>query len=383
VTDLRSGVGAAAAVAACALAPSLGAQRVWRGNFYPYGYYSSTDGVWGAAHYGLSSPLGFTEQPQLNAAAVSLDAGASTQGSYSLVLDAQAPAYWNGWRLGLTLTAARDNRLGFYGLGNDTPFASDSVSASAPYFYKVSRTHAGARLTMQRRVLGPLRLFVGATIERTDFRALPGGSVFRQDLATRVVDSTAIPVTDHSVHAGIVLDTRDNELAPHAGVFLEGLVATGPDYTRTTATLRVYLHPLARLVIAGRVAGEGMGRSPPLAAQLSMESSERAFVAVGSYHSLRGFYDARFVGPDKLLGGLEARYALLLAPSVLEVIVVGFYDGARVFSPGEQFRITTTGLHTAGGGELAFRFLRNSLLVVGVEAGGEGAQFLFGTQWSY
>ncbi len=211
-------LGAAAAVAACALAPSLGAQRVWRGNLYPYLYYSSADGVWGAAHYGLTSPLGFAEQPQPNTAAFALDVGASTQGSYSLIVDAQAPAYWNGWRLGLTLTAARDNRLGFYGLGNDTPFASDSVTASAPYFYKVSRTHAGGRLTMQRRVLGPLRLFAGATIERTDFRALPGGSVFRRDLATGAVDSTAIPFTDRSVHAGIVLDTRDNELAPHAGL---------------------------------------------------------------------------------------------------------------------------------------------------------------------
>ncbi len=376
-------LGAAAAVAACALAPSLGAQRVWRGNLYPYLYYSSADGVWGAAHYGLTSPLGFAEQPQPNAAAFALDAGASTQGSYSLIVDAQAPAYWNGWRLGLTLTAARDNRLGFYGLGNDTPFASDSVTASAPYFYKVSRTHAGGRLTMQRRVLGPLRLFAGATIERTDFRALPGGSVFRRDLATGAVDSTAIPFTDRSVHAGIVLDTRDNELAPHAGLFLEGLFATGPDYTRTTATLRVYVHPLERLVLAGRVAGEGMGGSPPLAAQLSMESSERAFLAVGGYHSLRGYYDARFVGPDKLLGGLEARYALLWAPTVLEVMVVGFYDAGRVFAPGERFRVTTTGLHTAGGGELALRFLRNSLLVVGVGTGGEGAQVLFGTQWSY
>jgi len=376
-------LGAAAAVATCAFAPSLAAQRVWRSNLYPYIYYSSADGVWGAAHVGLTSPLGFTEQPQLNAAAVALDAGASVQGSYSVMVDAQAPAYWNGWRLGLTLAAARDNRLGFYGLGNDTRFAPDSVTASAPYFYRVSRTHAGARLTLQRRVIGPLRLFAAATIERTDFRALPGGSVFRRDVATGVVDSTAIPFTDRSVHAGIVLDTRDNELAPRAGVFLEGLFAAGPDYTRTTATLRVYVHPLEKLVLAGRVAGEGVGGTPPLAAQLSMESSERAFLALGGYHSLRGFYDARFVGPDKLVGGLEARYALLWVPSVLEVMIVGFYDAGRVFAHGERFGVTTTGLHAAAGGELALRFLRNSLLVVGVGTGGEGRQFLFGTQWSY
>jgi hypothetical protein len=56
-----------------------------------------------------------------------------------------------------------------------------------------------------------------------------------------------------------------------------------------------------------------------------------------------------------------------------------------VFGPGERFRITTKDLHRSGGGEVAIRFLRNSLLVVGVGAGGgdEGAQLLFGTRWSY
>jgi outer membrane protein assembly factor BamA len=341
------------------------------------------DGVWGAAHYGITSPLGFVEQPELNAAAISLDAGASTQGSYSLMLDAQAPAYWSGWRLGLTLTAFRANRLGFYGLGNDTPFTPDSVTGNAPYFYRVSRTTAGARLTIQRRVIGPLRVLAGASVDRTDFRMLPGGSVFRADVASGAVDSSAIPFADAAVHAGLVLDTRDNELAPHAGVLVEGLYASGSGYTRTTGSMRVYAHPLARLVLAGRITGEGMGGNPPLAAQLSMESSERAFVAVGGYHSLRGLYDARFVGPGKLLGGAEARYALLWAPSVLEVMLVGFLDAGRVFAPGERFRVTTTGLHTGGGGEVAVRFLRNSLLVIGAASGGEGTQLVFGTQWSY
>jgi len=275
------------------------------------------------------------------------------------------------------------NRLGFYGLGNDAPYAADSATPVAPYFYRVSRTRATARATVQRRVIGPLRLLAGAAIERTAFRALPGPSVFRRDLAAGVVDPATVPFTDRTVRAGVVLDTRDNELDPHAGVFLEGMFASGPGYTRTTAAARVYVHLLDHLILAARLAGEGMGGTPPLATQLSIESSDRAFLAVGGYYSLRGFYDARFVGPDKLLGGVEARYALLRAPSLLELMIVGFYDAGRVFAPGERFRLTTTGLHASGGGELAARILRNSLVVVGVGAGDEGAQFLFGTRWSY
>jgi outer membrane protein assembly factor BamA len=365
------------------LAPPLGAQRFWRDNFYPYGYYSTIDGLWGAVHYGRYSPVGAVERPEPNLAAVNLDAGASTHGSYSVVVDAQAPAWWDGWRAGLTLAAVRANRLGYYGLGNDTRFSNDSVAIAGAYFYKVSRTTLVARATAQRRVVGPLRVLAGASLSRTDFRALPGPSVFRKDLASGAVDPASIPFTDRAIRVGIVLDTRDNEIDPHRGVIAGALFASGTGYTRTTADARVHVHPLERLILAGRVAAEGTGGTPPLAAQQLMESSERPFVAVGGYRSLRGYYDGRFVAGGKLLGGLEARYALLWAPSLVELKLVAFYDAGRVFGPGEAVRLTTTGLHGAGGGELALRFLRNSLVVVGYGHGSEGGQLLFGTTWSY
>jgi outer membrane protein assembly factor BamA len=363
--------------------PSLHAQRVWHRSLYPYAYYSSIDGLWLAGHVGVSTPIGFAERPEPHAAALNLDAGTSMQGSYSVVADAQVPALWAGWRLRVTLSAARDNRLGFYGLGNDTPYTADSVTADSPYFYQVSRTYPGARATVQHRLVGPLRVLVGAAITRTDFRPLPGRSVFRQNVASGAVDSTFIPFTDRTVRAGLVLDTRDNELAPHSGLVAEALFASGPGYTRTTGSARVFVRPLERVSLAARVAGEGTSGSPPVATQIEMESSELPFIAVGGYHSLRGYYDARFIGSGKLLGGLEARYAPVLAPTVVEVQIVGFYDVGRVFGPGEPFQVTTNGLHQSGGAEVAVHFLRNTLVVVGVGAGSEGAQFLFGTQWSY
>jgi len=359
-----------------AAALPLGAQRVWRSSPYPYVYYSTTDGFWGAAHYSLSSPLGFAEGPEPYAAAVNFDAGASTQGSYRVIADAHLPAMWTGWRLRLTLAAARENRLGFYGLGNDTPYVSDSVTDDAPHFYEVRRTHQGARVTLQRRLVGPLRVLAGAGITQTEFGALSGNSVFSQD-------SAYAPFTDRTVRAGLVLDTRDHEFAPHSGVVVEALFASGPGYTRTTGSVRIFLHPATRLVLATRLAGEGMGGSPPLATQLEMESSERPFSAVGGYYSLRGYRSARFVGRGKLLGGLEVRYAPIWAPTVAELQIVGFYDAGRVFGPGEQFRVTTSGLHHGGGVEVAARFLRNTFVVMGVGVGSDGARGLVATQWSY
>jgi len=326
--------------------------------------------------------VGFVERPEPNLAALNFHASASTRGSWALVADAEAPAWWEGWRAGLTLTTARDNRLGFYGLGNDTRYFADSA-AGGSHFYQVSRTRTGARLTLQRRIAGPVRLLAGAALVRTDFRALPGDNIFRRELGSGAVDPATVPFTDKVARVGIVLDARDHEIDPHRGVFLEALFASGTGYTRTTAHARVLVHPLQRLVLAARLAGEGTGGNPPLAAQLAMESSERPFTAVGGYRSLRGFYDARFVGRGKLLGGVEARYAVLWAPSILELKLVAFYDVGRVFDASERWRLTTVGLHRSGGGELALRFLRNSLLVVGYGRGSEGGQLLFGTSWSY
>lgn len=371
---MRAWLGVAGLLAAWA--PSLGAQGAWQRSLTPYVYYRAIDGFWLVARYGLSLPIGFLERPEPHKAAVNFVAAASSEGSYRIVADAAIPALWAGWRLRLTLAAARDNRLAFYGVGNETPYSADSVTADAPYFYRVSSTHPAARVTVQRRLLGPLRLLVGAGITHTDFRALPGPSVFRRD-------STVLPFTDRTVRAGLVLDTRDNEVAPHSGLVVEALFASGPGYTRTTGSARVVVQPLSRLFFAGRLAGEGMGGSPPLAPQLEMESSERPFLAVGGYRSLRGYYDGRFIGSGKLLGGLEVRYAPVWAPSVLELYIVGFYDVGRVFVPPESFHVTTQGLHQGGGGEVALRLQRNALVVAGVGAGSEGALVLFGAQWSY
>src|SRR2546426_3946722 len=168
-------------------------------------------------------------------------------------------------------------------------WSSDVCSSdlAGSYFYKVSRTTQFARATVQRRVIGPLRILAGASIDHSDFRALPGRSVFRNDFAAGVVDPGTIPFTDKVLRAGVVLDARDNEIDPHRGVAAEALFASRTGYTRTTTSARVYVHPFRRLVLAGRLAAEGTGGNPPLAALELMESSERPFVAVGGYYSLR------------------------------------------------------------------------------------------------
>lgn len=358
-------------------------RKNWVDHLYPFFYYSSIDGFWFAGHYDWSSPMGFVDRPEPNFGRIALDIGASTQGSYAFVLDGQAPAYWDGWRLGLTLNLTRANRLGYYGQGNGTRYDSDSISAGRSYFYRVSRSTLAARATVQRKIVGRLRALAGGTLERVDFRALPGASVFQQDLLAGRVRPEDDPFRDAVGRVGLVFDSRDLEVDPHRGLFAEALVGRGKGYTRTTAAVRVYVHPLSRLVVAARVAGERMTGTPPLSAQLTMESSEGPFVALGGVRSLRGYHDGRFVGPGKLLGGVEARYGLIWAPRLLEVKLYAFYDAGRVFSAGEDVRLTRKGLHAALGGGVAISMMRNTLVTFFGGKGTEGAQVTFATSWSY
>ncbi|MFN2571966.1 MAG: BamA/TamA family outer membrane protein [Gemmatimonadales bacterium] len=326
--------------------------------------------------------MGFADRPEPNFGRIGLDIGASTQGSYMFVIDAQAPAYWNGWRLGATLGLTRANRLGYYGQGNYTHYDRDSTSGRS-FFYRVSRRTHGARVTVQRQVKGPLRVLVGGTFEHTDFRALPGESVFQRDRIAGTIGPDELPFNDAVARAGLVFDSRDLEVDPHTGVFAEALIAQGRGYTRTTAALRVYAHPLERLIVAARVAGETMTGDPPLSAQLTMESSEGPVVALGGYHSLRGYHDDRFVGPGKLIGGVEARYGLIWAPRLLEIQLFAFYDAGRVFGPGETVRLTRQGLHAAMGGGVAMALMRNTLVTFFGGKGTEGAEVTFATTWAY
>jgi outer membrane protein assembly factor BamA len=353
----------------------------WDFTYTPYGYYSSIDGWWLAGYARVYSPIGFRERPEPNRAALTLTAGASTQGSYLVELDAQAPALWAGWRVGLTLDALRANRLGYFGIGNASRYDTDSITPTSPYFYQVSRTSQLARFTLQRRVAGPLRVLVGGTLEHTTFRILPGDGLFPRDRAAGVADSA--PFDDAAVRAGLVADTRDNEADPHTGVLAEALVAGARHYSRTTVAVQGYVHPLEKLILAGRLVGERMSGAPSISAMQVIESSGRPYVGVGGYRSLRGYYDSRFIGPGKLLGGVEVRYALLYAPTILELKVVGFYDVGRVYGSGSALRFTTRDLHKSGGGELMLRLGRNGVLVAGAGFGEDGGLFFFGSSWSY
>src|SRR3989475_10888360 len=93
-----------------------------------------------------------------------------------------------------TLFRSIDGLWGAFHYGRYSP---DSA-AGGSHFYQESRTRTGARLTIQRRIVGPVRLLAGAAVVRTDFRSLPGDNIFRRDLASGVVDPDARRSEEHT-----------------------------------------------------------------------------------------------------------------------------------------------------------------------------------------
>ena len=153
-----SSVGRLLAIGLVALgATPLAAQRYWKDTLYPFVFYTSIDQFWFGGHYGWTSPLSQIERPERWHASVSGDVSFSTTGSYRLVALADFPAWWDGWRASLVVAGLRANRLGYFGLGNDTPFEPDSIRSGAKYFYAVSRSTQQVRATVHRRIVGRLR----------------------------------------------------------------------------------------------------------------------------------------------------------------------------------------------------------------------------------
>src|SRR5207237_973839 len=142
------------ALVAVLLARGLAAQAAgepnprhnWVDHLYPALWYSSIDGFWLAGHYDWSSPMGFAERPEPTFARVALDADASTEGSYSIIAAAQAPAYWHGRAFGSTDGLIRAHRFGLCGpMGSRSAIASRArVWSSTGGIWKWIRTAASS-----------------------------------------------------------------------------------------------------------------------------------------------------------------------------------------------------------------------------------------------
>ena len=378
-TESTAGVTDSAAAAAEGTPEPTEPAARWRTSWFPYLAGGANDTPvlsfrlrhWQAADY---------EARTTYTAAFNADAGIAPKGSRYVSVTFKAPEYWKDWRLSLQATAERQARYGYFGLGNDTEFDKNADTDETPFPYRLRRTRYRVLTEVTRRIKGPLQVALLTGYTRARFTSLPGPSAFATDFPSG-------DFTQHDVSGRLALiyDTRDNEYNTHQGLLLEAgtQAGTGGDnYTRQYAILRGYLQVREGTVLAARLAGAGMGGTSSLDARFTLPGWEKEVPVLGGEYSHRGIDYGRLTGRGVLFGNFEVRHDLLPFGDLGAVTLVAFLDAGRVFEQ-EGFKLTTRDMKVGGGGAVALRILRSTILEFNFGGGPDGFNFSVGNGWMF
>jgi hypothetical protein len=243
-------------------------------------------------------------------------------------------------RLELRPSFTRETNLRYHGLGNASRAPPDALVAR-DFF---TRTHPALILRGRIALAGPLSVLVG-TLYTHSWIEYGADSSLARDLARGDARVRALLHVDpvHGLNlfeAGLMLDTRDDEMAPAHGQYHSVKVRVSPWQTATLPYRYVQLSLAARgyatlvperLVVAGRlVADVQMGDVPFYELARYDEAS-----ALGGANGVRGVPGDRYHGQRKLFANLEARATLAhfsVASSRYALGVTGFFDGGRLWA---------------------------------------------------
>lgn len=374
--------------AAAQLPAIFPAGSVWKDLFYPKLFWTPRDGLTAGAYFGIALPTRYADRtPAPHRILMSLDGQVSTTGSRFLELDVWAPVLVDGWRFHLTLALSHWMREPYFGLGNATTTDAGDALGDGLY-YRIERVRNYARGDVQRQIIGPVRVLLGFHWEHWYLDSLQTASALGAELEAGGLDRIGVGTDDVSARVGLVLDTRDREAAPQRGVLIEAIhtradadVAGDVTYTRTTMSARGFASFGERWGLAGRVAGQSMGGSPPLGSRFMIEESDRHYSGLGGPNSHRALYLNRYVDADVLFGNFEVRYTLI--PYLLRTVAIGFMDVGRVFPPGE-LELTTDGLKVGGGAGVMVHFgAETAVLGLTTAVGPDGLNVLVHYRWSF
>lgn len=379
-------------LAGLAAAPAR-AQEPWKASYYPYLLKGPNDQLSLVMHYQYGRAAPYTDiAPRVPFdGSLSLEAAANADGSRSLIGRFKAPQLAEGWRFQLEAGAVRENRIGYFGMGNDAPGAMDN---GARYETRVGRSRILARADLTRRLVGPLHVTVGAGLVGASYRPLPGSSRFGNGVMVPMgcpdgpeslclTTMSTVESDDATARVGLVLDTRDSEYLTTRGIVLEaGLLAgTANDgYRGSYASARAYVPVWMGGVLAGRVMARHLSEAAPLDARYAVEAWERAIPVLGGPESHRSFVFGRYTGRDLLLANLELRQTLIDLGDFGAVGVLAFMDAGRAV---EGLTEESRKLHVGGGAGLTLRILRSTVLGFNFAGGGDGYRFSMGTGWAF
>lgn len=230
----------------------------------------------------------------------------------------------------------------YYGMGNAS---SAAIPPQAPETYlQYGRVHPQVEIDLRWSIVDHLIgrhgvRYVQNWIETTE------DSKLRDDMRSGSDDVKEL-LGDTAAHAvmlfwyGLQWDNRDNEAAPHRGMFNALLLRLSPGgsgmfpyrYAEATLDVRGYV-PIwkPRITLAGRVIGDVLLGNPPFYELTRVNDT----YAVGGSNGVRGVPAGRYYGKLKALGNVELRTEIVSFRALGKPLifgVTGFFDAGRVWA---------------------------------------------------
>jgi hypothetical protein len=285
----------------------------------------------------------------------------TTEGRRDVTAFFDAPALLpRAWRMTAFLGSERQLAQPYYGVGNASVYAPRLEIAPNPYFYRYGRARIRASADFQHPLgSSSARVLLGAGVGSSSFDLTPhdsGTTLLATELGGRTPGADRV----NYVRAGLLWDTRDQEIGPHTGTWAELLVqrvakplGASEDFTRWTTTVRQYVAIATRLTFAQRLTAQGIEGTPSFDQLAIVQSSFKQGEGLGGSTSIRGVPKDRYIGKALLLSNSELRWRAIdfgLFDRRSFVALSAFADAGRVWT--DRFDVATalSELHVGYGG---------------------------------
>lgn len=372
----------------------------WRLSYFPYLTLSPNDGVMGIARMIYFQQADWGGRLSLQSS-VAVEAGYSTRDAWLGRVTWSEPLLAPGWRMKVHAEAGHRPRFG------------DPDE-------EIGRKHAEAWVEVTRRVTGPLHLAMRGAVQHETMdltmgqrdRLYPGLAGSFPPLPAAPGLPVELIQTAVSARAALVVDLRDREFEINSGMLAElggfvGSAADQPDgsFLGLYGHLRGWATPMERTRITGRAGFRLLPYTDALAPRHELPQWEMPFTTTGGPQSHRGLAIGEKPGRGLLLAGLEGRYDVLNMGELGAITVLGFADGARVFSDPPiltgciegsgcflpagsarddgDLRLTTKGWDWSIGGGIALRVLRAATLNVTAASSDHGTRWYISSGWAW
>ena len=196
------------------------------------------------------------------------------------------------------------------------------------------------------------------------------------------------------MRAGLLWDTRDQEIGPHRGTWAEALVqrvdeglGATEDFTRWTTTIRQYVPVSSRIVFAQRFIAQGIEGDAPFDELATIQSSFKQQEGLGGSGSIRGIPKDRYIGKALFVSNSELRWRALdftLFGRGSFLALSGFADAGRVWTDHFDASTLLSDLHVGYGGGVRLGFGPSFIVATDVGHSSESAAAVYvGLGWMY